>query len=142
MGRNLPKRRTQGRFVRGHPEVLGTEPLATYASVEEHEKLVRAGVARLRERFFVLCTRRGQMSSSGLEMLSCHVVKRRDDATTKLRLIIDMLRSHVNERLRVHERIVLPRIVDMERDSVSLLEGSSDGGDVDIDRDAFHTIGV
>ena len=74
------------------------------------------------------------------------VVKPREDGTTKLRLIIDMLRSHVNEHVRLHERIVLPRIVDMVRDSVSLLEGSSDGGDVDLMildwEDAFHTMGV
>ena len=73
-------------------------------------------------------------------------VVKREDGTTKLRLIIDMSRSYVNEHVRLHERIVLPRIVDMVRDSVSLLEGSSDGGDVDLMildwEDAFHTMGV
>ena len=53
-----------------------------------------------------------------------------------------MSRSHVNEHVRHHERIVLPRTVDMVTDSVSLLEGSSDGGDVDLMildwEDAFH----
>ena len=38
------------------------EPLANYASVEEHEKLVRAEIGRLRERALSPCTRRGQMS--------------------------------------------------------------------------------
>ena len=57
------------------------------------------------------------------------VVKLRDDGTTRLLLIIDMLRSHVNEHARPHERVVLPSIVDMVRDLVTLLGGSSDGGD-------------
>ena len=128
------------------------EPLANYASVEEHEKLVRAEIGRLRERG--LCHRAQDVGRCHQAVRKCcrvkkgmaAVVKPREDGTTKLRLIIDMLRSHVNEHVRLHERIVLPRIVDMVRDSVSLLEGSSDGGDVDLMildwEDPFHTMGV
>ena len=126
------------------------EPLANYASVEEHEKLVRAEIGRLRERGFVTVykTWADVIKRFGNVVVSkmAAVVKPREDGTTKLRLIIDMLRSHVNEHVRLHERIVLPRIVDIVRDSLSLLEGSSDGGDVDLMildwEDAFHTMGV
>ena len=117
------------------------EGLANYASVEEHEKLVRAEIGRLSERGFVTVykTWADVIKRFGNVVVSkmAAVVKPREDGTTKLRLIIDMLRSHVNE---------LPRIGDMVRDSVSLLEGSSDGGDVDLMildwEDAFHTMGV
>ena len=118
--------------------------------MEEHEKLVRAEIGRLSGRGFVTAykTWADVIKRFGNVVVSkmAAVVKPREDGTTKLRLIIDMLRSHVNEHVRLRGRIVLPRIVDMVRDSVSLLEGSSDGGDVDqmiLDwEDAFHTMEV
>ena len=56
------------------------------------------------------------------------VVKPREDGTTKLRSIIDMLRSHVNENVRFHERIVLLKIVDMVRDQRRWRRGPNDPG--------------
>ena len=51
------------------------------------------------------------------------LTKTREDGSLKLRLIIDMLRSGVNEHVRVHERIVLPRLSDMAEGLVDLARG-------------------
>ena len=83
-------------LVRGHFWAQA-EPLGNYASVEEHEKLVRAEVARLRESGFVtvyqtwadVIKRFGQVLVSKMAA----VVKLRDDGTTKLRLIVHMSTS-------------------------------------------------
>ena len=42
-------------------------------------------------------------------------IKVREDGTKKVRLIIDMLRSGVNNRVKLTERIVLPRLMAWSR---------------------------
>ena len=75
------------------------------------------------------------------------LAKQRADGTTKLRLIIDMLRSGVNQHVRVHERIVVPRVLDLLTDCVEFLSMSKEQG-ADLEfmvldwEDAFHSMGV
>ena len=74
------------------------------------------------------------------------VVTPRKGGGVKLRLIIDMRRSGVNEHVRLHERIVLPRIQDLVADAVHF--AGLGGPEADIDMmvgdwaDAFHSMGV
>ena len=48
------------------------------------------------------------------------ILKERDDGTVKLRLIVDFLRSGINSLVRLSERIVLPRIVDMLQGALAI----------------------
>ena len=126
------------------------EPRSNYASVEEHHRLVRAEIQRLKECGFVsvypnwdaVKKRFGQVVVSKMAA----IVKNKEDGTVKLRLIIDMRRSQVNAHVRLHERIVLPRVVDMLRDALALQGRSSDDSELDMIvldwADAFHSIGV
>ena len=41
------------------------------------------------------------------------IIKEKADGSLKVRIIIDMLRSHLNEFVKLEERIVLPRLRDM-----------------------------
>ena len=76
------------------------------------------------------------------------LAKLRPDGSTKLRLIIDMLRSGVNAHARVHERIVLPRVSDLLADTLDLLRAARAKPDESLEflvldwEDAFHSIGV
>ena len=126
------------------------EPTANYSSVKDNEQLVRAEIDRLERKGFVtrypdwnaVIRRFGQVVVSKMAA----VVKRREDGSTKLRIIIDMLRSHVNELVRLHERLVLPRIQDLLEDTLHLLGLHGSPEDLDmlvVDwEDAFHSMGV
>ena len=79
------------------------------------------------------------------------LIKDRDDGTQKVRIIIDMLRSRVNAFVRLSERIVLPRLMDIVTDLLALTDeaywaAGQDGETIDIMvadfQDAFHTLGV
>ena len=78
------------------------------------------------------------------------IVKLREDGTTKLRIIIDMLRSMVNSFVKLGERIILPRLMDVVTDLLALSEAAARDGTADeiITQmvadfvDAFHTLGV
>ena len=138
----------------GHEELwrhwARIEPTANYASVAEHEGLVKQEVGRLIAKGFVT------VYPSWQAVTDCfgHVVvskmaalaKQRPDGSTKLRLIIDMLRSHVNAHVRLHERIVLPRITDLLGDALAIqgLTNSDDEQDMMVLdwEDAFHSMGV
>ena len=48
------------------------------------------------------------------------IVKERADGSMKVRIIIDMLRSMVNSFVKLGERIVLPRLMDVVTDLVDL----------------------
>ena len=71
--RDLPKRRAQGRFVRGHPQVLGTGRASCELRQCGGARKSWSGQRSADSARGALspCTRRGQMSSSGSEMLSC-----------------------------------------------------------------------
>ena len=78
------------------------------------------------------------------------ISKVREDGTTKLRIIIDMLRSMVNSFVKLGERIVLPRLMDVVSDVVALAEAAAvEGNPEEVITlmvadfvDAFHTLGV
>ena len=71
--------------------------------------------------------------------------KTRSDGSLKHRLIWDLLRSSVNETVRLPERIVLPRIQDAVDDAHALLRWAK-GSDLEwavLDiADAFHNIPI
>ena len=73
------------------------------------------------------------------------VSKTKEDGTVKHRLIWDLLRSSVNEAVRLPERIVLPRIQDAVEDAHELLKWAN-GEDLEwavLDiADAFHNIPI
>ena len=98
------------------------EPPANYASIHENEVIVRAEIRRLADKGYVtiypdwnaVWRRFGNVVVSKMAAAVTH----RKGGTVKLRLIIDMFRSRVNEHVRLHERIVLPRIQDLLSDAV------------------------
>ena len=98
------------------------EPTANYTSIHENEGIVRAEIRRLAAKGYVtvypnwdaVLRRFGNVVVSKMAA----VVTLRKCGTVKLRLIVDMLRSHVNDHVRLHERIVLPRILDLISDAV------------------------
>ena len=78
------------------------------------------------------------------------ITKTREDGSVKLRIIIDMLRSYVNTFVKLSERIVLPRLMDIISDVLALLKAMEEDGlpDEEISfmvldfMDAFHSLGV
>ncbi|CAK0809933.1 unnamed protein product, partial [Prorocentrum cordatum] len=127
------------------------EPGGNYASVEENEGAVREEIRRLAGKGFV--TRYSSWEAllarfpDVIVSKMAAVVKARPDGSQKVRLIIDMLRSRVNEHVKMSERIVLPRLLDVLKDLMSLMEAPS-ARDVGVDmmvldwEDAFHSVGV
>ena len=78
------------------------------------------------------------------------IVKKREDGSEKLRIIIDMLRSCVNTFVKLSERIVLPRLMDIITDVLALMKAMAEDGlpgeeisfmALDF-MDAFHSLGV
>ena len=126
------------------------EPMANYASVDEHKDLVKTEIRRLRDKGFVTLYPNWQAVKErfGNAVVSkmAALTKVREDGSTKLRLIIDMRRSFVNAHVRCHERIVLPRIQDMLEDTLGMLEVTTDPSELEmmvVDwEDAFRSIGV
>ena len=126
------------------------EPTAKYASVHENEDLVKQEIKRLSEKGFVTIYKNwGEvLKKFGNVVVSkmAAVVKPKEDGTTKLRIIIDMLRSRVNEHVRLHERIVLPRLQDLVADALAITDctGTEDLVDMMVVdwADAFHSMGV
>lgn len=87
-----------------------------------------------------------QMPEVVVNKMAC-ILKTKDDGSVKLRLITDMLRSGVNAFVKLHERIVLPRLCDAVEALLGLLEQRADATqDVELlvsdFSDAFHTLGV
>ena len=78
------------------------------------------------------------------------IIKTKEDGTIKVRLIVDMLRSHVNAFVKLHERVVLPRLMDVVTNLVDLALASPNGLTEEefvemmgLDfADAFHSMGV
>ena len=126
------------------------EPTTNYKSVHENAAIVNAEVDRLAGKGFVTkCPTWADVKRRfGNVVVSkvAAITKLREDGTTKLRLIIDMLRSGVNAHVRLHERIVLPRIVDLLADLLALLGSTDRPADIDMFvldwADAFHSMGV
>ena len=126
------------------------EPTANYTSIHENEGIVRAEIRRLAAKGYVtvypnldaVLRRFGNVVVSKMAA----VVTLRKCGAVKLRLIVDMLRSHVNDHVRLHERIVLPRIQDLISDAVHFASFDDPEDDMDmmvVDwEDAFHSMGV
>ena len=100
-----------------------------YASYEEHQA---AADANLREehrmgRLVLLPTRQALEAKVGpTELSRIGVVAKVKGGRTKIRLIHDLKRSGVNKRVRVAERLVLPRIADACTDALDLLRETGD----------------
>ena len=72
------------------------------------------------------------------------ISKTRADGSVSHRLIWDLLRSRVNESVRLSERIILPRLQDVVEDSLELARGSEHPVEymvLDV-ADAFHNIPI
>ena len=96
-----------------------------FSFVKEYESLdFMEAVRRLAERGFVAVypnwaavrARFGQVVVSKMAA----IVKEKPDGSTKLRIIIDMRSSQVNSCVRLHERIVPPRILDLVSDALAI----------------------
>ena len=126
------------------------EPRANYASVDENRDMVQAEIDRLAANGFVtkypswaaVIKKFGNVVVSKMAA----IVKTKEDGSTKLRLIIDMRRSHVNEHVKIQERIVLPRVIDMLQDTLALQGRTVTDDELDMIvldwADAFHSMGV
>ena len=112
--------------------------------------VLKKEIARLAEKGFVTIYKdwdavRARFGNVVVSKMAA-VVKSKDDGSTKLRIIIDMLRSRVNEHVRLHERIVLPRLQDLVADAMAITD--CDGCQEFVDMmvidwaDAFHSMGV
>jgi hypothetical protein len=126
------------------------ESHANYASVREHHKAVRDELERLTG-----CGYMSRVASWGelakeftnvvISKMAC-LVKEKDDGTVKLRLITDMLRSGINSFVKLHERIVLPRLFDLVEAALRMMETCAATEDVEMMvsdfADAFHSMGV
>jgi hypothetical protein len=122
-----------------------------YTSVTDNKDKVRAELERLTQLGFVsrhasLLELRQDLPEFVVNKMAC-VLKEKDDGSVKLRLITDMRRSGVNAHVKLHERIVLPRLCDAVADLLSLLELPGDGDNgvemmVSDFADAFHSMGV
>ena len=148
----LPKVEAVGAAYEGlRQHFARIEPTANYASVEEHRDLVEREIQRLAGKGFVTVYENWEAVKARLGEVvvskMAAIAKQRADGSTKLRLIIDMRRSHVNAHARIHERVVLPRLKDLLADAHALHFGDAGAQDaldmmvVDWD-DAFHTMGV
>jgi len=130
------------------------EPGANYASVDLHgervaqevDRLIRAGYVEEHASWEALLEAYPNVVVSKIAA----IVKTKDDGTAKTRIIIDMLRSMVNSFVKLHERIVLPRLIDVVSDLIDLAHAAklSPEERQEVDQmvldfaDAFHSIGV
>ena len=95
-----------------------------YKSAEENAKLVGGELDRLMKEGYIedygkwedVKAHFGELIISRLAA----IIKTKADGSVKVRLIVDMLRSHVNAFVRLHERVVLPRLMDVVGDVVSM----------------------
>jgi hypothetical protein len=126
------------------------ESHANYASVREHHGAVREELKRLTGCGFM--TRMANWTELAKEFtnvviskMAC-LVKEKEDGSVKLRLITDMLRSGINSFVKLHERIVLPRLFDLVEASLQMMESCETSADIEMMvsdfADAFHSMGV
>ena len=115
--------------------------------VKEVDRLITAGYISKYDNYADLKMHLNDVIISKVAAL----IKVRNDGSEKVRIIIDMLRSKVNAFVRLSERIVLPRLMDVVSDCLALLEAAAwelDQEDSEVSimvadfQDAFHTLGV
>ena len=125
-----------------------------YKSAEENAILVMKELRRLQAEGYVKFFGSWEEVKAALGDIIVNriaaIIKTKTDGTLKVRLIVDMLRSHVNQFVKVHERVVLPRLMDIVGDVVDLAmaEAIETAEEDVIDMmvldwaDAFHSMGV
>jgi hypothetical protein len=131
-----------------------TEAKSNYKSAEENALAVTAEVDRLINLGYItkydkLEDVHGKLGQVIVSKIAA-IIKVRDDGTVKLRIIIDMLRSMVNSFVKLSERIVLPRLMDVVTDLLALAEAAKrdnivgEGISMMVADfvDAFHSLGV
>ena len=84
--------------------------------MEEIERLTELGALNRYDDWAHLRQELGDVIVSKVALL----LKQRADGTWKLRVIIDMLRSWVNSPVRLQERLILPRLMDVVSDLLGL----------------------
>jgi hypothetical protein len=126
------------------------ESHTNYASVREHQKAVREELERLTDLGYMTkvagwAELTQEFTNVVISKMAC-LVKEKDDGTVKLRLITDMLRSGINSFVKLHERIVLPRLFDLVEAALRMMENCAASEDVEMMvsdfSDAFHSMGV
>ena len=95
-----------------------------YKSAEDNAALVSVELQRLRtEGYLIFFGSWAEVKAALGDFIInriAAIIKTKADGTLKVRIIVDMLRSHVNEFVKVHERVVLPRLMDVIADVVDL----------------------
>ena len=105
------------------------EAKGNYKSAEENhaafagevDRLIKAGYITKFNNYEDLKRHFGEVSISKVAA----IIKNRDDGIQKVRIIIDMLRSKVDAFVKLSERIVLPRLMDIVSDILALVEAAS-----------------
>jgi hypothetical protein len=101
------------------------EPWANYTSYEENKELADKEIEReLQEGYLVWRSTREELEELIGALVPAKIgviVKIKADGSIKIRLIHDMKRSGTNGRIRVRERLVLPRIADIIESLKALL---------------------
>ena len=109
---------------------------------DELQRTIDAGYAKVVGTF---AEARAQYGMVAVSRLAC-ILKERADGTTKVRLVVDLRRSHVNALVIAPERIVLPRLRDVLKDGVDLVRGCLVHEQVEAMvsdfADAFHSLPV
>ena len=98
------------------PELEAIAAKKNYASILENREDAEKEILRYVDKGFAIVRPMSwaqQMFEKGtVSKLAC-ITKIKEDHTKKVRIIVDLLRSHGNLRCKVPERIVLPRAVDV-----------------------------
>jgi hypothetical protein len=105
----------------------GTIVCTNYSSFQENEDAAKLELERLISGKHVVLIGTWEkvleMSPEAIATKLALITKERPDHTLKVRFVVDMLRSGVNGLVKVYERIVLPRGVDLIESVLDLWEG-------------------
>ena len=113
---------------------------------EEVDRLIRLGYVKAYRTLAEVEAALGKVVVSKVAA----ILKQKEDGSVKVRVIIDMLRSLVNSCVKLSERIVLPRLMDVVTDLLEMFTAMKEDGlpgerismmVLDF-QDAFHTLGV
>ena len=123
-----------------------------YVSVRDHKEKVEAELTRLCGKGYILkytsWEELNQQFQGVIVSKLAAITTEKPDGSVKLRLIVDMRRSGLNEHVVLNERILLPRLRDVVKDVMSLQAQQSSKGEEGVELavvdfvDAYQTIGV
>ena len=116
------------------------------AFADEVDRLIRLGYVKAYKNLAEVEAAIGKVVVSKVAA----ILKQKEDGSVKVRVIIDMLRSLVNACVKLSERIVLPRLMDVVTDLLAMFTAMKEDGITGeqvsmmvLDfQDAFHTLGV